>query len=94
MNIKCLFQHNTVPKKEQRASSEENTLTPGPPGLPLSPQLPRPRRARMHSKTRVCARGQVSGHFKGHKEALVLGYPDSPALESGCLSKAHIKVWC
>lgn len=30
---------------------------------------------------------QVSGHFKCHKEALVLGYPDSPALDWGCLFK-------
>lgn len=36
---------------------------------------------------------QGSGHFKCHKEALVPGYPDSPALDSGCLSKTHIKVW-
>lgn len=37
-------------------------------------------------------RRQASGRLQCHKEALVPGYPDSPALDEGCLSKAHIKV--
>lgn len=41
----------------------------------------------------TCVYGYISGHFRCHKEVLVLGYPDSPALAHGQLSKAHIKVW-
>lgn len=59
----------------------------------LSPATSATMVAQKHSEAQGGEAGLWS-HFKGHKEALVLGSPDSPAWKSGCLSKGHIKVWC
>lgn len=59
MNIKCLFQHNMVPKKDQGASSQENSPRHlAPTGLSVSPAT-LVTTARMHSKAHVGAGGSL-----------------------------------
>lgn len=63
----------------QRAESQElgkgrDTWPPG-----LSPLRGYLGHHRTDAQQGAGGRGQVSGHFQCHKEALVLGYPDSPA---------------
>lgn len=80
-----------VPRKEERASPGLGK-TPAPRPLPAAGSLG-PEADHTDAQQGPCSGGPGSGPFKCHREALVLGYPDSPVLDVACVSNAHIKVW-
>lgn len=78
---------------QERTQSQD--LLKGPQGHSAPGPLPCPRLLGQDCREAQPGTGmlrQASGRLQCHKEALVPGYPDSPALDEGCLSKAHIKV--
>lgn len=91
MNIKCLFRLTTVPKKEERKPGTRKDSRPQ--ASPLCGLSLTWRAGHIDAQQGTCRGSPLSGPFKCHREALVLGYPDSPVLDVDCVSNAHIKVW-